>query len=198
MRALPQVKSAHEFKPNYPEFARLLQKLPASFAVVPLEDSPFNRAKSPIKWLEYSACRIPGVYSDIAAYNQTVENGRTGLLAPNTREAWFSAMKSLVENPALRCRLAEQAHQTVLARHTVEHNARLWLEAYESLFAAPAAPAAPARPPAAAPAVSIVIPVFNKIELTRGCLESISRNTPASDYEVIVVDNGSADGTPGS
>jgi GT2 family glycosyltransferase/glycosyltransferase involved in cell wall biosynthesis len=46
--------------------------------------------------------------------------------------------------------------------------------------------------------VSIVIPVLNKIEFTQQCLDRIWRNTdPAIAYEVIVVDNGSADGTAG-
>jgi GT2 family glycosyltransferase/glycosyltransferase involved in cell wall biosynthesis len=46
------------------------------------------------------------------------------------------------------------------------------------------------------PDVSIVIPVFNKLAFTRQCLDRIWRNTSdAVPYEVIVVDNGSSDGT---
>jgi len=77
LRSLPQVRSIHEFTASYPQYAALLQKLSISFAIVPLEDTPFNRAKSPIKWLEYSVCSIPGIYSNLSAYNQTVEDGRT-------------------------------------------------------------------------------------------------------------------------
>jgi glycosyltransferase involved in cell wall biosynthesis len=44
------------------------------------------------------------------------------------------------------------------------------------------------------PAVSIIIPVRNQLYYTKICLESIQRNT-SSPYEVIVVDNGSANGT---
>jgi len=40
-----------------------------------------------------------------------------------------------------------------------------------------------------------VIPLFNKAELTRACIRSISANTAAGTYELIVVDNGSTDGT---
>lgn len=43
--------------------------------------------------------------------------------------------------------------------------------------------------------VSIIIPVYNNLELTLGCLEAISENTHHVSYEVIVVDNGSTDGT---
>ena len=44
------------------------------------------------------------------------------------------------------------------------------------------------------PVVSIVIPVFNQLEYTKNCLESIRMNTRIP-YEVIVVNDGSTDGT---
>lgn len=44
--------------------------------------------------------------------------------------------------------------------------------------------------------VSIIIPVYNKVELTRQCLLTLYKNTPAEiDFEVIVIDNASNDGT---
>jgi GT2 family glycosyltransferase len=42
--------------------------------------------------------------------------------------------------------------------------------------------------------VSIVIPVYNALNYTAHCLESIDRHTP-EPHEVIIVDNGSTDGT---
>lgn len=41
---------------------------------------------------------------------------------------------------------------------------------------------------------SIVIPVLNQLKYTRLCLESIHRHTVVP-HEIIVVDNGSVDGT---
>jgi GT2 family glycosyltransferase/protein-L-isoaspartate O-methyltransferase len=46
------------------------------------------------------------------------------------------------------------------------------------------------------PPVSIVIPVWNKVEYTRRCLEKIIENTPPELYEVVIVDNASTDATP--
>jgi len=43
--------------------------------------------------------------------------------------------------------------------------------------------------------VSIIIPVFNKAEYTKQCLEALVENTPDELYEVIIVDNASTDGT---
>ena len=45
------------------------------------------------------------------------------------------------------------------------------------------------------PRVSILIPVWNKVALTRACLDALRRHTPAGLFEVIVWDNGSTDGT---
>jgi len=42
---------------------------------------------------------------------------------------------------------------------------------------------------------SIVIPVFNNLSLTKDCLKSVFACTPVGTYEVIVVDNGSSDGS---
>ncbi|MBE0566423.1 MAG: glycosyltransferase family 2 protein, partial [Krumholzibacteria bacterium] len=53
----------------------------------------------------------------------------------------------------------------------------------------------PDRPAGTAPDVSIVMPVFNKLELTRACVASIEAQAGAASYEILVVDNGSSDGT---
>src|SRR5262245_17985570 len=45
------------------------------------------------------------------------------------------------------------------------------------------------------PRASIVVVTFNGLVFNRLCLESLLTNTDYPDYEVIVVDNGSSDGT---
>ncbi|MEW6659546.1 MAG: glycosyltransferase [Thermodesulfobacteriota bacterium] len=62
--------------------------------------------------------------------------------------------------------------------------------------APPPAEAVPEEPAAEPVRVlsSIIIPVFNNLSLTRQCLEAIEENTDAP-HEIIVVDNGSSDGT---
>ncbi len=44
-------------------------------------------------------------------------------------------------------------------------------------------------------AVSIIIPLFNKWELTLQCLQALSNNSGVVPFEVILVDNASTDGT---
>jgi len=43
--------------------------------------------------------------------------------------------------------------------------------------------------------VSIVIPLYNQLEYTRGCLKSLRRTTSDDAIELILVDNASSDGT---
>ena len=49
--------------------------------------------------------------------------------------------------------------------------------------------------PGDAPAATIVIPVHNRVDLTRQCLAALQSSTPSHLYEVVVVDNGSTDDT---
>lgn len=46
------------------------------------------------------------------------------------------------------------------------------------------------------PQVSIIIPTYNNLQLTRQCLDAVRQTTDAVKYEIIIVDNGSTDGTP--
>lgn len=52
-----------------------------------------------------------------------------------------------------------------------------------------------AEPTAASPRFTVVIPVFNKLEYTQPCLESLARTLPRELASIVVVDNGSTDGT---
>ncbi len=72
---------------------------------------------------------------------------------------------------------------TTLPRSTVEAAQRNPVSAHED---------APALGPGSA---SIVVVTHNGLVFTRLCLESLLANTAACDFELIVVDNGSSDGT---
>ncbi len=52
-----------------------------------------------------------------------------------------------------------------------------------------------ARPDGPAPRTSIVIPVHDQLSYTKLCLENLRRFTKAGEYEIVVVDDGSRDGT---
>ncbi|HEY1790727.1 MAG TPA: glycosyltransferase, partial [Verrucomicrobiae bacterium] len=191
LKHFPQVKAISGFIQKYTDYAQKLKSLSVDLALVPLELTPFNRAKSPIKWLEYSACKIPAIFTNIEAYNRIVEHQKTGWLAANTTEAWYEAMKILIQDNALRLNIAENAHRTVLSGHTLRQNVNRWFRVYHKALLSP-----PRTANNRAAQISIIIPTFNNLGLTRQCIASILSNTPQGLYEIVVVDNGSTDGTP--
>lgn len=204
--------SSITFDPGYANYAHTIRKAGIDIGLVPLEDNRFNRCKSNVKWLEYSACGIAGVYADLPPYRSCVKDGETGLLvAGYDVDAWVAAIESLIDNPDRRHAMALAARTEVLANYTLKSRGHLFLDTWrriagrndtsqakdQGMNASPQ-PFAPNTAPtgADAPQVSIIIPLYNKVEYTRQCLEALALNTEqALNYEVILVDNASSDGT---
>jgi O-antigen biosynthesis protein len=179
LKQYSQAEELHVFTADYAEYSARLKNADVDFAIIPLEDNLFNRAKSSIKWLEYSACGIPGIYSNIEAYNTVVQNGKTGVLVENTINDWYQAIKKFIIDSSYRNEIAYNAQAAVLLKHTVDLNSLKWLETYRKMFSM----------------VSIIIPVFNKCEYTRNCLASLKKFPPSGHYEIIIINNGSTDDT---
>ncbi|HBY06439.1 MAG TPA: hypothetical protein DEH22_01100, partial [Chloroflexi bacterium] len=66
---------------DYAQFAAEFSTEEFDIVIAPLEDNSFNRAKSGIKFLEYSALGVPGVYSALPPYAGIITDGRDGYLA---------------------------------------------------------------------------------------------------------------------
>lgn len=104
----------------------------ADIAVVPLVDHPFNRAKSNIKFLDFAAVGVPGIYQDLPPYD-SVTDGVDGLKA-TTVESWQAALLRLIDDAALRRLLAAGAMATLREKYLLSRNAPRWVEAYGSLL----------------------------------------------------------------
>jgi GT2 family glycosyltransferase/tetratricopeptide (TPR) repeat protein/glycosyltransferase involved in cell wall biosynthesis len=184
------------FMSAYDKYARHLKELDIDFAVVPLIENPFNQAKSAIKWLEYSACQIPGIYSDLNGYCEVVKNGVNGILTKNKPDKWHEAIRHFIENPNLCQKIGQNAQRDVFERHTVEKNFSTLLEAYESLFQSNRIGKEEAEiyRLRADDKTSIVILTYNQLPVTKACIESIKKQTP-EPHEIVFVDNNSTDGT---
>jgi hypothetical protein len=77
----------------YPAFARWLSSLrPYDVGLAPLLDSPFNRAKSNIKWLEYSALGLATIAADLPPYRPA----DSMVLVQPSAEGFLQAMRTLV------------------------------------------------------------------------------------------------------
>ena len=95
---------------SYPAFASWLQaSCKQNIGIAPLTDTEFNRSKSHIKWLEYSALGLATVASNIGEYAQSVVQGSTGLLAGASAAEFGDALSEAVSNTALRTKIARNA-----------------------------------------------------------------------------------------
>jgi glycosyltransferase involved in cell wall biosynthesis len=103
--------------------------LQLDIGICPLDIIEFNRAKSQLKWSEYSSLRIPSVCSKLEPYD-CVEDGITGLVAKDEDE-FFEKICMLVDNSKLRKEIADNAYDKNYEDYNLEKNAILWVEAYE-------------------------------------------------------------------
>jgi glycosyltransferase involved in cell wall biosynthesis len=105
-------------RPWRPETA-LREMAGFDIGLVPLDDTPFERAKFPFKLLQYLALRIPSAVSRVGTAATLVRHGDNGLLAGTTEE-WRDALEMLIRDADTRRRLATQGRQTVEESYTVE------------------------------------------------------------------------------
>lgn len=103
------------------------------FGIAPLIDSIFTRSKSDIKFLDYGAQGIPGIFSDLPAYNTTVKHLVNGILATDTL-SWETWLERLVLDAPFRVELAKQAHADIWEKRMLKSSAANWLKALNKLI----------------------------------------------------------------
>jgi len=91
----------------------------------------FNRSKSNLRWMEYSALKIPVICSPVLAYQNVIHN-KTGMLATE-KDEWYNAIKALIDDKNLRRTLAENAYNEVREKYNLEINAPKVLPFYEDV-----------------------------------------------------------------
>jgi O-antigen biosynthesis protein len=95
---------------RYDRFVPWLRSLAPHFdvAIAPLVDTPFNRRKSALKFMEYAACGIATIASRVPPYLGVVTEGTDGLLAQD-EDAWEQHLLRLLRDAAFRRQLASAA-----------------------------------------------------------------------------------------
>jgi glycosyltransferase involved in cell wall biosynthesis len=113
------------------EFAAALGAARPDIGLVPLEDTPYNRARSELHWLEYALAGAPAIVSGVDGPGpyDVVRDGVDGLVACS-RSDWERHLRSLVASPDLCLELAARARERVLAEYTVVTRAPEWVDAY--------------------------------------------------------------------
>ncbi len=81
------------------------------FSFMPLQDTPFNRCKSDLKFLEAASLRVAAIAS-ATVYAGVIEDGVTGAVFHSSADL-RPKLLSLIADPAAALRMAEAAHDYV-------------------------------------------------------------------------------------
>ena len=116
---------------DYETYLRILGGTDISF--MPLSDTPFNRAKSDLKFIEAASCRVAALASTVV-YSNSIEDGRTGSLFRDPVE-FHSRLLRLLAMPELARDMADAARRYVAEDRMLAYQVARRIAWYRSLWA---------------------------------------------------------------
>lgn len=108
----------------YPKF---MNSFKFDIGIAPLEDNNFNRAKSNLRWLEYSALKIPAIVSPLPDFTRIIDAGETGFIAHSTKD-WVDYLSLLIEAEGLRRDIGKKAHHKVRTDFNAAKSSKVYLQ----------------------------------------------------------------------
>ncbi len=115
------------------EYYRFVSTLHIGLA--PLEDTPFNRSRSDIKFLEYGAHGVVPLLQATGPYLVSVQDGKTGFLYKSVDEL-LSILNRLATEPSMRIEAARAARNYVLSERDQLKRGYERVAFYRGLYAA--------------------------------------------------------------
>jgi glycosyltransferase involved in cell wall biosynthesis len=175
------------------EYSLRLARLGFDIALAPLANSEFDKSRSALKFLEYTATGAVTVASNVDPYASAIQHGVDGLLVDSQPDSWVQAVSKLIRNHDLRRQMLESAQRSLEA-HDVSRTALTLLQAFE--FAEPnrnrVTFAFPQTQAQECQDVDIVIPIYNSPALTKQAIDAAIPELDAS-HHLILVDDASPD-----
>ena len=114
----------HPWIGNYDRYLEFKISRRWHIGIAPLIGDGFEKYKTNNKYREYGGCMVPGVYSNVSPFRETIDDGKTGLLVENDAGAWIDAVEKLVASPALRSAIAQAAFDDVRRHHDLRTTGR--------------------------------------------------------------------------
>jgi glycosyltransferase involved in cell wall biosynthesis len=104
----------------------------SEISLMPLGDTPFNRAKSDLKFIEAGACRVAALASTVV-YGDSILDGQTGLLFRDPTE-FHNGLLRLVAMPELARELGQNARAYVVQERMLAYQVASRIAWYRSLW----------------------------------------------------------------
>jgi tetratricopeptide (TPR) repeat protein len=129
--ALPSGRIIYTPPGTLDDYLDFLQKL--DIGIAPIQDNPYNRCRSDVKYLEYASRGVVPVLSALTPYKDSVQHGESGFLYESP-EQLLSILSNLTCNADLRDRVSKTAHAYVERCRLENDHAKRRLDFYFSLI----------------------------------------------------------------
>lgn len=118
-------------------YAAFMASFGFDIGLAPLIDCNFNRSKSNLRWLEYSALGIPTIATDISHFKESIDPNNTGLtVVDNGIPQWTEAMEFLISDDVPRGAIGRAAYKKVKKDFNVARNAPNYLRILKQIAGA--------------------------------------------------------------
>jgi len=122
----PYVAEYHEFEVGVEAYPAKLASLNLDLALAPLEQHPFNEAKSNLRLLEYGILGLPVICTDILPYR--TDNAPVTRV-PNEHGAWLSAIRARIHDLDLAAREGDALQAWVRRHYLLSQRLEAWKSA---------------------------------------------------------------------
>lgn len=159
-------------------------------ALAPLEKTEFNRCRSNLKWLEYTAAGAATVLTDFEPYLNVDKLDAVKL--PNRASLWTEQISHLVESSSARKALQESS-LSKLSFYSLNRAAEQYKEVIRDLSPR-VAYSVPKKFCEKNRKIDIVVPIFNALADLQTCVDALSLADFSSlDVEILLIDDASTD-----
>jgi hypothetical protein len=120
---------------DYKKYLLFLGTIENAVGIAYLENSRFNMSKTQAKYRDFATAGIPGVYSNIPPYSNSIEQNQTGLLVENDPEEWSKAILNLANNKTLASNVSKKALNDIQKNYSFDKYLEHIQETFTDLYA---------------------------------------------------------------
>lgn len=116
------------YQDSYEKYVTLVHSRDWDLALAPFLDDYFWSFKTDNKYREYSALKIPAIYSNLEPYSCVISDGVNGLLSNNDVVSWRNKLLLVLKGSVNLARISQAAYDDVKNRYDINTVSKEWEE----------------------------------------------------------------------
>ena len=112
---------------KWTEETEVSEILKMDIGIMPLQNSEWEKGKCAYKLIQYAACGIPGVASDVGMNKEVCIDGKTGFIATDNNE-WIKKIRFLKNNVHQKDIMGSNARRLVEDNFCIQVTAEKWIK----------------------------------------------------------------------